>query len=124
MKAILFVSLFLTVIAVACTSRAPDQLIDEETYKRMFIEFAIVNQMDSTLLNYRERSELHRRIYEHYNVTEEQFSVSHEYYELDVDGQIQRINEITEMLQGERDPISKAEQEFRTLQQTPDTLRH
>lgn len=115
---------FILLITAGCSEQKPEKLVDEDTYKRMFVEFAIINQLDSTVLKNRTHADLRDLVYEHYGVTSEQFRVSHEYYETDLDAQIQRVNAINQLLQRERDKISEAETEYRNTQQTPvDTLR-
>jgi hypothetical protein len=107
-----------------CTDRPPDKLVDEDTYKRMFIEFAIVDQFDSTLLNNRTHEQLRQLIYEHYEISEEQFRISHEYYESDINGQIARVDSINAMLHRERERITEAETEYRNTQRiSADSLR-
>ncbi|MDX1641131.1 MAG: DUF4296 domain-containing protein [Balneolaceae bacterium] len=116
MKKILFI-LFAGLIIVSCKpeSSAPDELIDEETYERMFAEFAIINQLDEQLLSYTSREELRNKVYEHYGVTEEEFRISHEYYEQNIDAQLERVQEITKMLRAERDTAQVIQRQFESI---------
>lgn len=106
-------------------SPASDELIDEETYERMFIEFAIINQLDQQLLHNTTREELQDKVYEHYGVTEEEFSVSHEYYEQNIEAQLERVKEINKMLRSERDSIQTIQRKYEsiTTPQQLDSLR-
>jgi hypothetical protein len=124
MKHLLLILPVMAFVFAGCLNRPPDKLVDEETYKRMFVEFAIINQYDSTLLKDHTHDELRELVYEHYGVSSEQFRVSHEYYESDLDAQIRRVGTINEMLRKERERISEAETEYRNSQRTPvDSLR-
>jgi hypothetical protein len=124
MKHLLLILPVMAFVFAGCLNRPPDKLVDEETYKRMFVEFAIINQYDSTLLKDHTHDELRELVYEYYGVSSEQFRVSHEYYESDLDAQIRRVGTINEMLRKERERISEAETEYRNSQRTPvDSLR-
>ncbi len=124
MKRILTISAFF-LLFVACTDSVPEHVIDEETYERMFIEFAIVNQMDRNLLEENQtRDDLRAKIYDFYGVTEEEFSLSHEYYENDLDEQLERLERINQIIREERDKISEAEEEHRRQNiEAPDSIR-
>lgn len=108
------VVVFITFIALmGCDPSTPDELIDEETYEQMFMEFAIINQLDQNLLQYTTRDELRNKVYEYYGVTEQEFRVSHEYYESQVDQQIDRVLEMTNKLREERDTLNVIERKYR-----------
>ncbi len=109
----------------ACTDSVPEQVIDEETYIKMFIEFAVVNQMDKNLLNDNQtRDDLRAKVYEHYGVSKEEFMISHEFYENDLDKQLERLERINQAIRDERDKISEAEEEHRLQNlEAPDSIR-
>lgn len=98
---------------MGCDPSTPDELIDEETYEQMFMEFAIINQLDQNLLQYTTRDELRNKVYEYYGVTEQEFRVSHEYYESQVEQQIDRVLEMTNILREERDTLNVIERKYR-----------
>ena len=107
-----------------CSDPAPKELIPEETYKRMFIEFTIINQYDEHVLQEQTPEDIRRQVYDRYGVTAEEFRISHEYYEQDTEMQLQRIDEISKMMRAERDTLLEAERQFNHQQRTPpDTLR-
>lgn len=110
-------TVFLLIITFGCSSESspPDELIDEQTYQQMFMEFAIINQLDQRLLQNRSRDELRELVYEHYNVTEEEFRISHEYYEQQVDQQLERVKEMSKILRTERDSVLAVEEEYEKL---------
>lgn len=94
-------------------SSKPDELIDEETYERMFIEFTLINQLDERLKKNRPEEELRQMVYDHYGVTREQFQLSHQYYEQNIDDQLERVKKITQILKTERDTLVVIEREFK-----------
>jgi hypothetical protein len=112
------------VIVTACNDPLPADLIPEETYKRMFVEFTIINQFDELLLQGRSRDELRGMIYEYYGVTPEEFRNSHRYYESNIERQLKRIDEINLMMRAERDTLMEAEKQYHYDRRTSaDTLR-
>lgn len=102
-------------------SSAPEELITEETYERMFIEFAIINQMDEQLLVNSSQEELRQMVYRQYGVTEEEFRISHEYYEQNVDDQLERVKEITRLMRSERDSVQTIQRQYEAVT-TPEQL--
>lgn len=96
-------------------SSAPNELIDEETYERMFIEFAIINQLDQQLLSNTSRDELRDKVYESYGVSEEEFRISHEYYEQNIDAQLERVQDINKILRAERDSVQVIQRKFEAI---------
>jgi DNA-binding ferritin-like protein len=104
-------------ITFGCSSESspPDELIDEQTYEQMFMEFAIINQLDQRLLQKTSQEQLRQLVYEHYNVTEEEFRISHEYYERQIDDQLERVKEMSRTLRTERDSLLAIEREYKKL---------
>lgn len=116
MKKSLFI-LLAGIMLLGCEpeSSAPAELIDEETYERMFIEFAIINQLDQHLLSNTSRDDLRDKVYESYGVTEEEFRISHEYYEQNLDAQLERVQDINKMLRAERDTVQVIQRKFEAI---------
>ena len=85
--------------------KPPEQVIDEQTYEKMFIEFAIIDQMDEKLRGDKSREELRQMIFDAYSVSEQEFEISHRYYEDQLDAQIERSEEINLQLRAERDTL-------------------
>lgn len=116
MKKLAFtILLLITTLGCSSESSPPNELIDEETYQQMFMEFAIINQLDQQLLREKSQDELRDLVYRHYNVTEEEFRISHEYYEQQVDQQLERLKEMTKTLRIERDSVLAVEEEYEKL---------
>lgn len=124
MKYLPFFFILITAVFAACDEPVPPDLISEDTYKKMFVEFVIINQFDELLLEGRSREELRNMIYEHYGVTPEEFRSSHRYYESNIERQLKRIDEINLMMRAERDTLMEAEKNYHFNRQTSvDTLR-
>lgn len=89
------------------------------------MEFAIINQLDQQILEERSPEELRQLVYKHYNVTEEEFRISHEYYEQQVDEQLERVKEMSKILRAERDSLVTIEREYNqiTSPEQADSLR-
>jgi hypothetical protein len=111
---------------VACEDKKPEGVIDEQTYKNMFIELAIVNQYDHNLLEEgTTRDDLRQKVYQHYGVSEEVFAISHEYYENNLDEQLERLERINEIIREEREKITEAEELYREQnRESVDSLRY
>lgn len=108
----------------SCEEDKSDLLISEETYKDLFLELAIVNHMDTKLLANMTHEDLIDQIYDHYDVTPEQFRYSHDYFEQDIQKQAKRMDEILVMLREERERIDTIEEEFnRQNKEAADSLR-
>lgn len=116
---------FVIVVAMGaitgCEPSQPDELIEEETYERMFIEFAIINQLDQQLLKDTSKEDLRETVYQHYGVTEREFRISHEYYEMQIEQQVDRIKDITKILREERDSLLTIERKYNELT-TPEQI--
>ncbi|MCG2590530.1 DUF4296 domain-containing protein [Rhodohalobacter sulfatireducens] len=126
MKKLLFV-LILLIVLPGCSSESnpPDELIDEQTYEQIFMEFAIINQLDKRILEDRSQEELRQLVYEHYDVTEEEFRISHEYYEQNVEEQLERVRDMSDILREERDSLVVIERKYGrvTTPEQADSLR-
>jgi hypothetical protein len=125
-KKLLFV-LTLLIVLLGCSSESnpPDELIDEQTYEQIFMEFAIINQLDKRILEDRSPEELKQLVYEHYDVTEEEFRISHEYYEQNVEEQLERVRDMSDILREERDSLVVIERKYGriTTPEQADSLR-
>ncbi len=99
-------------------------MVNEELYKTILIELAILNQMDKELLGERNKAELREEIFESYGVDEQNFSRSHEIYQSDIDAQMERVRDIQDRLQMERDAVQAAERKYREEKRPdPDEIR-
>jgi hypothetical protein len=114
---------FPALIALPMCSEEPEP-ISEETYKILLTELALLNQMNEMLLGEVPKEEKREMIFEHYNVTEEEFNRSHDIYQRDIERQMKRIEEVQTILRAERDSLQQAERRYRvSLRESPDTLR-
>lgn len=101
------------IVFAGCEPTPPQKLIDEETYKRMFIEFAIINQLDQQLMKDTTEQRLRNKVYEQYQVTPEEFRISHQYYQQNIDEQLERLEEINLLLRSERDTLVGIERKYK-----------
>ncbi len=100
------------------------ELVDEELYKTIITELAILNQMDQEILGERNKAELREEIFESYGVDEEKFRRSHEIYESNIDAQMERVKDIQDRLKTERDSIQAAERRHKDeIKLGPDEIR-
>lgn len=113
MKRLFSLTLIMVLTFAACSTSSPDNLLDEETYIKLFIELAVLDQYDPLLTEQKMRDELQEQILESYGVTFEEFRVSHDYYEKSLQDQIRRTERATQLLRAERDSIHQYENEYR-----------
>ncbi|MFO7799648.1 DUF4296 domain-containing protein [Rhodohalobacter sp.] len=100
------------------------ELVEEELYKTIMTELAILNQMDQEVLGERDKDELRQEIFQSYGVEEDKFSRSHEIYESDIDAQMERVKDIQDRLKTERDSIQAAERRHKDeIKLGPDEIR-
>lgn len=108
----LFFTLFLLLAIQACEENEPDFLIEEDTYILMFAELAIIDQYDPNLLRNRSKKEVRDLVYQKYNVAKQDFRRSHEYYEENIEAQLDRLEKVNLILREERDAVDSLEQEL------------
>lgn len=82
---------------------APEDILDEDRYISVFTELVVINQLNDEQLDGVSRGYLKEQVLEEYNITQEQFELSHQYYQQQPDQQIQRLDKIEESLTEERD---------------------
>lgn len=99
--------LFVLFLTSSCSDPKNPNLIDDQTYQNMFIEFTIITHMDEKLLRGKTSEELINNVYEHYGVTQEQFRYTHDYFESDISQQFLRMEKILQQLRNEREIINE-----------------
>lgn len=124
MRFTVYTLLFFLTIGLACSEKTPEYLLDEETYIMIFAELAVIDQYDPNLLKNRSKEDLRKLVFETYSVTAEDFRQSHQYYELNIEEQIRRVEEVNNRLREERDSVNVFEREERKrLMPSADSLR-
>lgn len=92
----------------------PSNLIEEDTYVDLLVELQLVKSFrESMAEDSGAVDSLQKRIYEKYNITEEQFRLSHNFYQEQYKEQKKRVDEAIERLrmdQVESDSIRRWEQ--------------
>ena len=81
--------LFLLVAVSAC-ERKPADLIPEDVYVNLLVEFEIINFLYGSEADSLAQREFLNLVFRSYNISPEQFDRSHAWYERDVEAQIQR----------------------------------
>lgn len=120
LSALLFSLLFFSLSA--CEEEP--EIIDEELYKTLITELAIVNQMDEELLSDKTLEEKREEVFDHYGVSRELFDLSHDIYQSDIDAQMERIKDVQDRLRTERDSVQAAERRHREENRIdPDSIR-
>ncbi|TVQ64572.1 MAG: DUF4296 domain-containing protein [Balneolaceae bacterium] len=99
----------LPVVLLSACVQNDERLIEEEVYKKLFIDITLINHMDQRLLNDITKDELIHMVYEKHNVTHEMFRYSHDFYESDIESQLKRMDDISAILRNERDKIIELE---------------
>lgn len=120
----LFYSLLILFALTACEETEPDFLIDEDTYILVFAELAIIDQYDPNLLKNRTKADVRELVYQKYNITKEDFRRSHDYYEENIEAQLERLEKVNLILREERDAVDDLERELKEKNRlTADSLR-
>ncbi|MEQ8523535.1 DUF4296 domain-containing protein [Gracilimonas sp.] len=101
--------LFLVVTVFGCLgpeeTPKPDNLIDEQNYIDLLIEMQHISTYRDARIEDVNADSLKSLIYNKFNITEEQFLATHEYYQKQVDRQIKRVNEAIRQLENEEQYI-------------------
>jgi len=117
-------SFFMFFALFGCKENKPEYLIEEDTYILMFAELAIIDQYDPNLLKYRTKEDIRDLVYQKYNVSKEDFRRSHEYYEENIDAQLNRLAKVNLILREERDEVDILERKLKDKNRlTADSLR-
>ncbi|MEX0662515.1 MAG: DUF4296 domain-containing protein [Balneolaceae bacterium] len=105
MKTLKYLLPLLLLIFAACEDELPEGVLAEDTYTALFSELLVVDRISDNQLGSVNRQHLIDEIYEEHNATEEEFRISHHYYQQQPERQLQRIDEIHEFVSSERDTI-------------------
>jgi len=108
---IFFVMASMLLFSLGCSNR-PADLIDEETYIDLLVEFELIESLYQVREDSDESLRFKRKVFREYGITEEQFRRSHQWYEQDVPGQLSRYRTALDRLNEEYGKIS-AEQRRR-----------
>lgn len=103
---LLFTALILFTALPGCDDE-PEDLLSEETYTHVFSELLILRQMNDRQLQSASRDSLELRIYDKYDISREQFEVSHHYYQKNPEEHFDRIERVREILEEEQITIRK-----------------
>ncbi|MCC5932795.1 MAG: DUF4296 domain-containing protein [Candidatus Cyclonatronum sp.] len=81
---------FVLLGGLAACNQQPDDLIPEEIYIDLLVEFELINFLYGTEADSLAQREFLNLLFNSYNISPDQFDRSHAWYERDIDAQIQR----------------------------------
>lgn len=88
----------------------PKDLMPESEYTDLLLEVFITQHLIQLKELTDKRDSVMTDLFDRYNVTEEEFQRSHQYYQIQTDGQKERIDRMREILREERTKIDEARQ--------------
>lgn len=112
--------ILLLIFPVFSGCNSEDNIISEELYITVFTELALLNQMNDERFPESEKEQIRSEIFENYDLSEEEFRISHEFYERQTPEQIARMDTVSVRLRQIRDEIDQAQREYKQRQ---DSLR-
>ncbi|MFO7846346.1 MAG: DUF4296 domain-containing protein [Balneolaceae bacterium] len=124
MKRILIGSLL---IFLACGDpTAPEDLLEEDRYIRVFSELVVVNQLTEDQLGGVSRDYLRDQVFEKHDIDPDRFNRTHQYYQKQPELQLERIDQVEEILKEERDRfqdrLNEERSQAREQPQQPDSV--
>ncbi|MFU8812818.1 MAG: DUF4296 domain-containing protein [Balneolaceae bacterium] len=119
---ILLLPIFFAGLLLAGCDSKPAELLEEEVYIDVFAELLIVQQLNPQQLESASRDSFEVKVFDKFNVSEESFRISHDYYQRDAEGQLLRIERIQQQIETERQRLQEESDRLtseleRTLQQ-------
>ncbi|MEX2602474.1 MAG: DUF4296 domain-containing protein [Balneolaceae bacterium] len=120
----------LLLIVVGCNSEPapPEKMISEPEYQDLLVEVFMVQYMVELDELEEKRDSMMNALFDRYNLTSEEFSMIHQYYQRDPARQLERIDVIREKLANEREALQEAREAYlnrmrnRDESQPPDSL--
>lgn len=105
---------FLLFIVAVSSCGEQEEYISEDLYITVFTELVILNQINEEISD-TEKNEIRNEVFAHYDISEDDFRIAHEFYESQNQKQIARMDSITKNLRQVRDEISQAERDQRAV---------
>ncbi|MEX1062316.1 MAG: DUF4296 domain-containing protein [Balneolaceae bacterium] len=87
----------------------PDNLVQESVYTNLLAELYLTKNFVESVGLLEKEDSLQAIVFDHYDVTREQFEESHKFYQRQVPDQVARIDSVRNMLQRERSAMLEAE---------------
>jgi len=100
----IFLVLPLLLLTGSCTEsdKPPENLLPEDTYVKILGELYLAHNLrELDIENVQMTDSIRQKLFSEYEVTQEQFTESHHYYQRDLNGQIRRVNELRNQLRDE-----------------------
>lgn len=108
---LLALALFSAIGTAGCTNdspQKPDNLIEEDTYIDLLAELEMMRSYHETLpQDSVSMDSLRTVVYNHYEISEQQFVESHEFYREDMEKQAERIDEAIERLRKDQAQVDE-----------------
>lgn len=127
MKILHFLYVIIPLLLISCADRnsanQPDDLIDETTYQDLIIELQMIKAHNTVSSGEVHPDSAKMLIFAEYDVSEEQFLQSNEYYQQQVDPQIKRINQAIGQLKKEQDLLKSYVDSLRADTVISDSLK-
>lgn len=97
---------FLCFGLMGCTNE-PNDLLGESVYLDVMTELAFVNELDDAILQEQglNRAAMMDSVYSKYQITPNQFLISHNYYQRDAQKHSERIEQVEQRIQAERERL-------------------
>jgi len=108
----------LFLVAVQCNSlpEPPDELIPEETYLDLLTELTLTRNLISSRTAIHVEDSLRQELFHHYQVSREEFELSHAWYQRQPELQLARLDTINSRLRALRSQINEGQTEWERLQ--------
>ncbi len=90
----------LTILVLAnCNQEGKENVIPEDTYIKIIAELHIIRTIEQNYSEEINRDELLLQMFDHYQITEDEFDYSHRFYQRDVENQRIRLRKARDLLQ-------------------------
>lgn len=127
MKKIKYLIPLLLIMFAGCEDQKPDGVIAEDKYVTVFAELIVVDQITDNQLGPISKQQLIDEVYEKHNLTEDEFRISHTYYQQQPEAQVQLVKRVEEFILSERDTIQALlrehqDEELRKRREIADSL--
>ena len=102
-------------------SDKPKNLIPEEKYVDILVEFQLIHSLNRSRVDSLQRDSLRKVVLDKYDVTQNQFDASHDYYQHQPEKQTKRIQQALDALHMEFNKLNNPQSDTTNTQQ-PDSL--
>ncbi len=115
-RSIVSLLLLFTLLVAGCNGK-PSDLIEEETYISLLVEFELIHTLHEARGDTEDTIRFRKMVMDEYGVTEEQFRRSHAWYEQEIREQLERYRTALDRLNEEFGKMSAAKRELEEKKQ-------